>query len=54
MHAQELLDDGVYFIESVFDLVVCISWWKFEFQDESIQLVKHDDEGNVLADRLSD
>ena len=54
MHAVELLDDYVDVIKRVFDLVVSVCRWKFQLQDESIQLVEYDDERHAFAHYLRD
>ena len=54
MHALQLLNDRVDLVERVLNLVVGIRWWQFKLQDEPIDLVEHDYEGNTLAHGLRD
>ena len=54
MHALELLNDYVYVIKRVLYLVVSVCRWKFQLQDESIQLVEYDYERHAFAHYLRD
>ena len=54
IHSLKLLNESVYVIQRVLDLIICITWREFELKHKSIKLVKNYDKSYILSNRFWD